>query len=142
MEAAGGWSSAADRRSRVSIDLQHDRATPEAQTYQGHCRTTNGEPGPRPARPTGAATPLTTRELSVLDGLAAGFSDREIALRLMLFERAVRAVLQSIYRKLGVHRREEAVYAPSRVMHHEVTSEGIPMAHEADCADCARQQEG
>jgi len=45
----------------------------------------------------------------VLDGLAAGLSDREVALRVMLFEPALRATLQSIYRKLGVRSRREAV---------------------------------
>ncbi len=57
---------------------------------------------------------LTARELEVLGGLAAGLSVREVALRLMLFEPAVRAALQSIYQKLGVHSGEEAVaYATS-----------------------------
>jgi DNA-binding NarL/FixJ family response regulator len=58
---------------------------------------------------------LTAREREVLDGLVAGLSDREVALRVMLFEPALRATLRSIYRKLGVRNRQEAVaYAASR----------------------------
>jgi DNA-binding NarL/FixJ family response regulator len=96
-------------------DLQHDRTPPEVLISQGYRRTANGEPGARPPRPTGAGSLLTARELDVLDGLATGFSDREIALRLMLFEPVVRAMRQSIYRTLGVRRGgEAAVYAPSR----------------------------
>jgi hypothetical protein len=87
MEAAGEQCSAADLRAQVPMDdLQHDRTPPEVLISQGYRRTANGEPGARPARPTGAASLLTARELDVLDGLATGFSDRGIALRLMLFE--------------------------------------------------------
>lgn len=39
---------------------------------------------------------LTARELEVLGGLAAGLSDREVALRVMLFEPALRSTLRSI----------------------------------------------
>jgi DNA-binding NarL/FixJ family response regulator len=102
MEAAGGQCSAADLRAQVPMnDLQHDRTPPEVLISQGYRRTANGEPGARPARPTGAASLLTARELDVLDGFATGFSDREIALRLMFFEPVVRAMRQSIYRNLG-----------------------------------------
>jgi ATP/maltotriose-dependent transcriptional regulator MalT len=59
--------------------------------------------------------PLTACEREVLGGLAAGLSDREVALRVMLFEPALRARLRSIYQKLGVRTRQEAVaYAASR----------------------------
>lgn len=52
---------------------------------------------------------LTALETDVLNGLAAGLSEREIALSLMLFESAVRATLRSIVRKLRVRSRAEAV---------------------------------
>ncbi len=52
---------------------------------------------------------MTTREITVLHALAAGFSDREVALSLMLFEPAVRAALRSISQKLRVRSREEVV---------------------------------
>lgn len=52
---------------------------------------------------------LNVRETDVLHGLMAGLSDREVALRLMLFEPAVRAALRSIYRKLGVCSRVDAI---------------------------------
>lgn len=52
---------------------------------------------------------LSPREIDVLNGLAAGLSEREIALRLMVFEPAVRAALRSIFRKLRVRSRAEAV---------------------------------
>jgi len=97
------------------MDVQHDRTTPPAvsPTFHGYRHVANGRRG------SGTAALLTARELEVLDGLARGLSDREVALRLMLFEPAVRATLQSIYRKLGVRTREEAVaslaLAPERL---------------------------
>jgi DNA-binding NarL/FixJ family response regulator len=116
MEGAGDNAPQPTTVTKMTMDdLQHDRTPPEVLISYLYRRTTSGEPGAMPARPTGAASLLTGRELDVLDGLATGVSDREIALRLMLFEPVVRAMRQSIDRKLGVRRRgEAAVYAASR----------------------------
>ena len=52
---------------------------------------------------------LTNREAEVLSYLADGWSNEEIADRLGIGARTVRFHLDSLYRKLGVHRRTEAV---------------------------------
>jgi DNA-binding NarL/FixJ family response regulator len=52
---------------------------------------------------------LTTRELDVLHALAEGKSNREIARTLWLAEQTVKFHLPSIYRKLEVHSRTQAV---------------------------------
>ncbi len=45
---------------------------------------------------------LTRREVQVLKGVAQGLSDREIALRLLIFEPAVRAHIRTACEKLRV----------------------------------------
>ena len=70
-----------------------------------------GAPEGRARRP-----PLTDREIEVLKGLAGGLSDREIALRLLVFESAVRVHLRAILHKLRVRgRAQAAVYASSTI---------------------------
>ncbi len=53
--------------------------------------------------------PLAPRELDVLEHLAAGLSNRQIADKLYLSEQTVKNLLTSIYHKLGVQNRTEAV---------------------------------
>lgn len=63
-----------------------------------------------PAQPAGPlAEPLTERELAVLTLVAAGRTNREVATELFVAEGTVKAHVASIYRKLGVHSRAEAV---------------------------------
>jgi DNA-binding NarL/FixJ family response regulator len=57
-------------------------------------------------RPAGAH--LTPRELQVLDGLAAGKSNREIARSLTLSEKTVKTHVSAILTKLGVQDRTQA----------------------------------
>lgn len=52
---------------------------------------------------------LTERELEVLEGAALGERNREIAARLGITERTVKAHLTSVYNKLGVDSRASAV---------------------------------
>lgn len=52
---------------------------------------------------------LAPRELDVLEHLAAGLSNRQIAEKLYLSEQTVKNLLTSIYHKLGVQNRTEAV---------------------------------
>jgi DNA-binding CsgD family transcriptional regulator len=59
------------------------------------------------ARGTGE-TALTKREREVVEYVAAGRSNREIAGQLMLSERTIKYHLTRIYRKLGVAGRTEA----------------------------------
>ena len=63
-----------------------------------------------------------------MGGLAAGLSDREVALRVMLFEPALRATLRSIYQELGVRTRQEAAayVASRRNSPYDATLEGAP----------------
>ena len=53
--------------------------------------------------------PLSNRELAVLELLADGCTNREIAGRLFIALGTVKAHVASVYRKLGVHTRAEAV---------------------------------
>lgn len=55
------------------------------------------------------AIPLTERELEVLWLVAKGWSNREIAKELFISEGTVKNHVTSIYAKLGVHSRAEAV---------------------------------
>ncbi len=52
---------------------------------------------------------LTPREREILEYLADGWSNSEIADRLELSLRTVKFHLESLFRKLGVKRRTEAV---------------------------------
>ena len=52
---------------------------------------------------------LSPRELDVLELLSAGLSNRQIAEKLYLSEQTVKNLLTSIYQKLGVQNRTEAV---------------------------------
>lgn len=60
-------------------------------------------------RPATAETDLSSRDLEVLRALLDGLSNREISARLCLTEQGVKARLTSLYRKLGVSSRTEAV---------------------------------
>ena len=53
--------------------------------------------------------PLTTRELDVLEQLSLGYSDKKIAENLFITQSTVHEHLKSIYSKLDVHSRIEAV---------------------------------
>ena len=53
---------------------------------------------------------LSKRELSILDALQSGGSNRKIAEELFLAEQTVKFHLTNIYRKLGVSTRTEAVH--------------------------------
>ena len=65
----------------------------------------------RPTRPTAMAaqqSPLTSRELEVLQLVAAGLTNGEIAQKLWVTEQTVKFHLSNVYRKLGVGNRTEA----------------------------------
>jgi predicted ATPase/DNA-binding CsgD family transcriptional regulator len=70
--------------------------------------------------PPSARNELTAREIEVLQLVADGLSDSEVAERLVVSPRTVHAHLRSIYRKLGVSSRSGATrYA----VEHELTAE-------------------
>jgi ATP/maltotriose-dependent transcriptional regulator MalT len=63
----------------------------------------------------GSAQPLSAREEEVLQLVAAGLRNREIATRLFISHKTVKTHLQNIYSKLGVRSRTQAaVWASSR----------------------------
>jgi DNA-binding NarL/FixJ family response regulator len=62
----------------------------------------------------GSPLPLTRRELEVLDLLAEGRTQAEIAQELVLSPKTVGTHLERILRKLGVHSRAQAVAAAYR----------------------------
>ena len=59
--------------------------------------------------------PLTDREREVLDLVASGATNREIAERLFLSPHTVKEHTSSLYRKLGVRNRAEAVQKAQRL---------------------------
>lgn len=62
-----------------------------------------------PAPPLSASSPLSARETEVLRELVGGARNAEIAARLRITERTVKAHLSTIYLKLGVETRAAAV---------------------------------
>lgn len=62
-----------------------------------------------PLQPSGIVEPLTERELELLDLLAAGLSNQEIAQRLFISVPTVKWHTSNIYTKLGVRSRTQAV---------------------------------
>jgi LuxR family maltose regulon positive regulatory protein len=66
-------------------------------------------PAPSRETPTEMIEPLTEREIEVLQLVAKGLSNREIAQRLFLAVSTVKVHTYNIYGKLGVHSRTQAV---------------------------------
>ena len=69
---------------------------------------------------------LTARELEVFELLVSGLKNREIADKLDLSEGTVRIYLSTIYRKLGVNSRTQAILLKDKV---KIQSLGIPNSH-------------
>lgn len=61
--------------------------------------------------------PLTQRELEILRGIVAGHTDRRIAELLFISEHTVRTHIKSLYRKLGVSSKSQAVV---KAMHDKI----------------------
>jgi len=86
----------------ICSDLGAARALARADALAA--RTPGGR-RPASAYPAG----LTRREAEVLGLLAAGHSNKEIAAELFLSERTVERHITTVYRKIGTHRRTEAM---------------------------------
>jgi LuxR family maltose regulon positive regulatory protein len=63
----------------------------------------------KPTLTPGLVEPLSPRELEVLRLLPTGLTAKELAEELIISVNTVRSHLKSIYAKLGVHSRHEAV---------------------------------
>ena len=66
-------------------------------------------PSPRQTPPSSDSVQLTPRELEVLQAAAVGERNKEIAIRLGISSRTVKAHLTSVYNKLGVDSRAAAI---------------------------------
>ena len=73
-------------------------------------------------RPTGAAGPLSEREIEVLRLVAAGKTNHAIATQLFLSDRTVHRHISNIFDKLGVHSRTAAA---SYAIQHHIVDVGI-----------------
>jgi two-component system, NarL family, response regulator YdfI len=62
-----------------------------------------------------ATAPLTPREIDVLNGLAEGLGNKQIAVRLRISEHTVKTHLAAIFEKLDASNRTEAVMAGARL---------------------------
>jgi DNA-binding NarL/FixJ family response regulator len=76
------------------------------QVFDNNVYVTSGLP--EPSEPASGAPGLTKRETPILQLLAKGRSNREIAKELYVTEQTVKFHLTNIYRKLGVSNRTEA----------------------------------
>lgn len=89
---------------------------PPAELYRAVRGTARGETVLAPAiaarlvrRTTAAARTLTSREVEILELLARGLANKELARRLLVSEATVKSHLAHIYGKLGVDTRAAAV---------------------------------
>ncbi len=65
-------------------------------------------------------TQLTQRELEVLKGMVLGHTDRKLAESLFISEHTVRTHIKSLYRKLGVSSKSQAV---AKAIHEKIITE-------------------
>ncbi len=72
------------------------------------------QPNPKPELPRQDDAGLTEREMEVLQAVAEGDRSKEIAYRLGITERTVKAHLANIYNKLGVDSRAAAIAAAAQ----------------------------
>lgn len=98
-------------RARADVQPPADNLTPLLARVQSLLATplTSGEPEAAPAYPTPLVEPLTEREIEVLQLMADGLTNPEIAERLIIATGTVKYYTGQIYGKLGVRNRVEAV---------------------------------
>jgi DNA-binding CsgD family transcriptional regulator len=106
-----------DALRRALADLQALEAARTAAVAARRLREQGVQGVPRGPRPSSARNPagLTRRELEVLELLAEGLQNREIAQRLYLSHRTVDSHVRAILRKLDARTRSEAAAAAFRL---------------------------
>lgn len=81
-----------------------------------------------PKLPSVSFTDLTTRERDVLGLICEGLADKEIAARLKLAPNTVRNHVSTVYSKLDVHSRSEAIVgARARIVFQRETTQGAAL---------------
>ena len=81
---------------------------------------------------------LTSRQQDVLDGLLAGYSNKQIARELDISPHTVNMHLRSIFRLLNVHTRMEAI---SAVHQRIAASQSVPLPHNMRREDQPRRRD-
>ncbi len=112
ISGAGRISAAAARAAGASGFIAKDRPAAEIATAV-RVIATGREVFPVEESPSG--TPLTDRERDVLELVARGATNREIAANLFLSPHTVKEHTSALYRKLGVRNRAEAVQRAQRL---------------------------
>ena len=79
-----------------------------------------------------ASEELTPREWEVLGLLANGFRNKEISARLSIAEETAKSHIKSIYRKLKIKGRREAIFRYFEYVHHTMDKEAMKVASLAD----------
>jgi LuxR family maltose regulon positive regulatory protein len=92
---------------RSGAGALHDHAAQVLAAFGGQAHPAENAPGPAPARQQVEA--LTQRELEVLQLMALGCTNQEIARQLVVAPGTVKAHTASIYRKLDAANRTGAV---------------------------------
>ena len=75
------------------------------------------------------STPLSAQESRILDLIAEGCTNRQIAARMFLSEKTVKNYVSNLLRKLGMRRRTEAAVHATKMAERR-TAEGGPRNHE------------
>ncbi len=83
-------------------------------------RSGGHRPGARSAcaarsRPTSGSPPLTVQERRILDLIALGYTNRQIANEILLAEKTVKNYVSNLLTKLGMERRTEAAVFAARL---------------------------
>lgn len=94
---------------RVVRDVFQNRAFLDPNVVPAVFRILKQRTDPSVNQSPGGKEPLSERELEVLKGIVEGLKDRDIARLLHISEHTVRSHVKSVYRKLGVSSRSQAV---------------------------------
>lgn len=94
---------------RVARDVLEDRTFLDPNVVPAVFRILKQRSDSSTNQSLGGKDPLSERELEVLKGIVEGLKDRDIADALHISEHTVRSHVKSLYRKLGVSSRSQAV---------------------------------